>query len=94
VTYIKPYIAVMDGIIMGGGVRLSVHAYSGSQPSVFTMPKTTIGFFPDVGGSSSYHASMTKREAERTYLGLTSERLTGVQAFYAPITYIPAFSAT
>jgi enoyl-CoA hydratase/carnithine racemase len=62
---------------------------------VFAMPKTTIGFFPDVGGSSSYHASMAKREAEGTYLGLTSERLTGVQAFYElPITYIPAFSST
>jgi len=83
-TYTKPYIAVMDGITMGGGVGLSVHApfRIATERTVFAMPETTIGFFPDVGGS--FFLSRLDGETG-TYLGLTSERLTGVQTFYAGI---------
>lgn len=83
-TYSKPYIAIMDGITMGGGVGLSVHApfRIATEKTVFAMPETTIGFFPDVGGS--FFLSRLDGEIG-TYLALTSERLLGVQAFYAGI---------
>jgi len=83
-TYSKPYIAIMDGITMGGGVGLSVHApfRIATERTVFAMPETTIGFFPDVGGSFF----LPRLDGEiGTYLALTSERLLGVQAFYAGI---------
>lgn len=83
-TYSKPYIAVMDGITMGGGVGLSVHApfRIATEKTVFAMPETTIGFFPDVGGS--FFLSRLDGEIG-TYLALTSEHLHGVQAVYAGI---------
>ena len=83
-TYSKPYIAYMDGITMGGGVGLSVHApiRIATERTLFAMPETTIGFFPDVGGSFF----LPRLEGKiGTYLALTSERLTGVNAFYAGI---------
>jgi 3-hydroxyisobutyryl-CoA hydrolase len=83
-TYSKPYVAIMDGITMGGGVGLSVHApfRIATERTVFAMPETTIGFFPDVGGSFF----LPRLDGEiGTHLALTSERLHGVQAFYAGI---------
>ena len=76
-TYSKPYVAFMDGITMGGGVGLSVHApfRIATERTVFAMPETTIGFFPEVGGSfflPRMDGYMGK------YLALTSEQLKGV----------------
>lgn len=83
-TYQKPYIAYMDGITMGGGVGLSVHApiRIATERTVFAMPETSIGLFPDVGGSF-FLPRLDGRIG--TYLALTSERLKGVNAFYAGI---------
>ncbi|KAG4026432.1 hypothetical protein MFRU_041g00760 [Monilinia fructicola] len=83
-TYQKPYIAFMDGITMGGGVGLSIHApfRIATERTVFAMPETTIGFFPDVG-ASFFLPRMAGSVG--TYLALTSERLKGVNAFYAGI---------
>lgn len=80
----KPLIAFMDGITMGGGVGLSVHApfRIATERTVFAMPETTIGFFPDVGGSFFLPRL---NGATGTYLALTSERMKGVDAFYAGI---------
>jgi 3-hydroxyisobutyryl-CoA hydrolase len=83
-TYQKPYIAFMDGITMGGGVGLSIHApfRIATEKTVFAMPETTIGFFPDVGASfflSRMNGSIG------TYLALTSDRLTGPNVYYAGI---------
>ena len=82
--YSKPYIAIMDGITMGGGVGLSVHApfRIATERTVFAMPETTIGFFPDVGGSFFLPRLDGSIGA---YLALTSERLHGAQVFHAGI---------
>ncbi|KAJ9660860.1 3-hydroxyisobutyryl-CoA hydrolase [Coniosporium apollinis] len=80
-TYSKPYVAFMDGITMGGGVGLSTHApfRIATENTVFAMPETTIGFFPDVGASFF----LTRMDGNMgTYLALTSEQLKGEDVFY------------
>ncbi|KAG6001052.1 hypothetical protein E4U54_001188 [Claviceps lovelessii] len=83
-TYQKPYIAIMDGITMGGGVGLSIHApyRIATENTVFAMPETKIGFFPDVG-ASFFLPRMNGSVG--TYLALTSDRLTGPDVFYSGI---------
>lgn len=51
--YDKPYVAVMDGIVMGGGVGVSAHANTrvATDTSKVAMPEVGIGFIPDVGGT-------------------------------------------
>lgn len=82
--YSKPYISIMDGVTMGGGVGLSVHApfRIATERTLFAMPETNIGYYPDVGGS--FFLSRLDGEVG-TYLALTSERLKGVQALYSGI---------
>jgi len=83
-TYSKPYVAFLDGITMGGGVGLSIHApfRIATEKTLFAMPETTIGFFPDVG-ASFFLPRMPG--AVGTYLALTSEKLKGVNVFYSGI---------
>jgi enoyl-CoA hydratase len=52
-TYPKPVIALIDGIVMGGGVGVSINAahHVAGERFVFAMPEVGIGFFPDVGGT-------------------------------------------
>ena len=52
-SFPKPYVVVMDGIVMGGGVGISAHGNRRivSERSRIAMPEVSIGFFPDVGAS-------------------------------------------
>jgi hypothetical protein len=75
-TLRKPYIALINGITMGGGVGLSVHGAFrvATENTIFAMPETAIGFFPDVGGSFF----LPRLDgALGMYLGLTGARLRG-----------------
>ncbi|KAI0840043.1 ClpP/crotonase [Hypoxylon sp. FL0890] len=83
-TYQKPYIAFMDGFTMGGGVGLSIHApfRIATEKTVFAMPETKIGFFPDVG-ASFFLPRMAGSVG--TYLALTSDLLKGANVFYSGI---------
>lgn len=51
-TYETPVVAVMDGVVMGGGVGISMPAHYriATERTTFAMPETGIGLFPDVGG--------------------------------------------
>jgi enoyl-CoA hydratase len=75
----KPYIALMDGITMGGGVGISLHGSHpvASEKFVFAMPETSIGFFPDIG--ASYLLSRCPGNFGK-YLGLTGNRLNAEEA--------------
>lgn len=70
----KPYIALMDGITMGGGVGISMHGSHAvaSERFVFAMPETGIGFFPDIGASYLLNRCS---DSLGIYLGLTGARL-------------------
>jgi len=82
--YAKPWISLIDGIDMGGGVGLSVHGSHSvaSEKFLFAMPETTIGLFPDVGGG--YFLSRLQG-ALGTFLALTSHRLKVADAVWAGI---------
>lgn len=70
----KPYISLIDGLVMGGGVGISLHGSHplASERFVFAMPETGIGFFPDIGAS---HLLTRCPGYLGIYLGLTGNRL-------------------
>jgi enoyl-CoA hydratase len=77
----KPYIAVIDGITMGGGAGISVNgAYRiATERTLFAMPETGIGLFPDVGATC--FLNRCPGQIGR-YLGLTGTRLRAADALY------------
>jgi enoyl-CoA hydratase len=89
--YEKPVIAVMDGISMGGGVGISVHGpfRIGTEKTVFAMPETGIGLFPDVGGG--WFLPRLPGEIGM-WLALTGARLKAADCLFAGITthYVPS----
>ncbi|WP_430475440.1 enoyl-CoA hydratase/isomerase family protein [Thalassospira lucentensis] len=80
--YPKPYIALMDGITMGGGVGVSIHGRFKvvTERTLFAMPETGIGFFPDVGGGYFLPRCPGKIGM---YLGLTGARIKAADCLYA-----------
>ncbi len=84
-TYPKPYIALMDGITMGGGVGVSVHGCHrvATQRTRFAMPETGIGLLPDVGGT---YFLPRLAGALGAYLVLTGAQLQAADCCYAGIT--------
>src|SRR5262252_1170893 len=82
--YRKPYVALTDGIVMGGGVGISVHGSHrvAGDRFTFAMPEVGIGFFPDVGGT--WFLPRLPGELG-TYCALTGERLKADDAVTAGV---------
>jgi enoyl-CoA hydratase len=78
----KPYVAFMDGFVMGGGVGLSGHASHRvvTDRTKLAMPEVGLGFFPDVGGT--WLLSRSPGEIG-TYFGLTGQTMNGPDAIHA-----------
>jgi len=78
----KPYVAFMDGIVMGGGVGLSAHARHRvvTDKTKLAMPEVGLGFFPDVGGT--WLLANAPGEIG-TYFGLTGATMNGPDAVHA-----------
>ncbi|HML07175.1 MAG TPA: enoyl-CoA hydratase/isomerase family protein [Xanthobacteraceae bacterium] len=89
--YPKPVVAVMDGVVMGGGVGLSAHAAHRivTERSSIAMPEVGIGFFPDVG--VSFLLARAPGQVG-THLELTGERMGAADAIYCGLAdiFIPA----
>jgi enoyl-CoA hydratase len=83
----KPFVAIQDGIVMGGGIGLSSHASHRvvTERSTLAMPETGIGLIPDVGGTWLLGHAPGQLGV---YLGLTGERMNGSDAIQT------GFSAT
>jgi enoyl-CoA hydratase/carnithine racemase len=92
--YPKPYVALMDGIVMGGGMGV---AQAGPQARLrivtertrMAMPEVHIGLFPDVGGS--YFLSRAPGQVG-SFLGVTGETIGAADALYAGLAdeYVPS----
>jgi enoyl-CoA hydratase len=78
----KPYIALMDGIVMGGGVGLSAHGRHRvvTEKTKLAMPEVGLGFFPDVGGT--WLLSHAPGDIG-SYFGLTGQTMNGPDAIHA-----------
>ncbi|XP_073301682.1 small ribosomal subunit protein mS47 [Primulina huaijiensis] len=77
-TYLKPHVAIMDGIVMGGGAGISLPGMFRvvTEKTVFASPEVQIGFHPDAG--ASYYLSRLPGYLGE-YLALTGEKLNGTE---------------
>jgi enoyl-CoA hydratase len=82
--YPKPIVAVMDALVMGGGVGLSAHAAHRvvTERSAIAMPEVGIGFFPDVG--AAFLLARAPGDIG-TYLALTGQRLSAADALFCKL---------
>ena len=80
--YTKPYVALIDGFCMGGGIGVSVHGTYrvATEHAVFAMPETGIALFPDVGAT---YLLPRLPGALGMFLGLTGARMTGADGVHA-----------
>lgn len=89
--YPDPYVALLDGVTMGGGVGLSIHGRYrvATERTLFAMPETAIGMIPDVGAS---HALPRLPGELGTWAALTGARLKAADCLYAGIAthYLPS----
>ncbi len=90
-SFPKPIVALIDGVTMGGGVGLSVHApfRVASERTLFAMPETGIGLFPDVGGG--WFMPRLKDEIG-IWLALTGARIKAADCIEAGVAthYVPS----
>ena len=98
-SYPKPYVAFMDGLVLGGGVGISAHGSVRvvTERTRTGMPETTIGFVPDVGGTLLLSRSPGETG---THAALTGEHLSGADAIFlgladhfVPSDRLPALAA-
>ena len=77
-SFPKPYVAVMDGVVMGGGVGVSAHGNRrvATERTRLAMPETGIGFIPDVGGSWL----LTRDAGAGVYMALSGASVTAADA--------------
>jgi len=94
----KPWVALIDGITMGGGVGLSIHGpyRVATERTLFAMPETGIGLIPDVGGT---HALASLPGEIGAWLALTGARLKaadlrycGIATHFVPSAHLPTLS--
>ncbi len=89
--YPKPYVAIMDGIVMGGGVGISAHGNTRvvTDRTKLGMPEVGIGFIPDVGGT---HLLSKVPDELGTYVALTAGTIRAADAIAIGLAdhYIPA----
>ena len=80
-SFPKPYISLINGIVMGGGKGISAHGSHRvvTENTLFAMPETNIGFFPDVGGG--YFLPRCPGQTG-LYLALTSKRIKAADTLY------------
>lgn len=92
----KPYVSLIDGICMGGGMGISAHGSHRvmTENALFAMPEVGIGFFPDVGGS---YVLPNLGGSFGMYLGLTGNKIgygdalwSGVATHTVQAAYLPA----
>ena len=90
-TYAKPTVAVMDGVVMGGGVGIALPCRYrvATENTRFAMPETAIGLFPDVGGGW-YLSRLPGRVGQ--YLALTGNRIDGADCLALGLAthYVPS----
>jgi len=96
-AYPKPYISLIDGIAMGGGLGVSINGSHRliTERALLAMPETGIGFFPDVGATTFLNKTPGKAGL---FLGLTGTRLkaacalwSGLGTHFIPSTALPSF---
>ncbi|MHC8508863.1 MAG: enoyl-CoA hydratase/isomerase family protein [Rhodospirillales bacterium] len=94
--YAKPYIAVMDGVVMGGGAGVSIHGSHRivTERTVAAMPECAIGVIPDIG--AAHILANTAPGETGLYLALTGARMNAADAMaagfadvFAPAARIP-----
>ena len=80
-SFPKPFVALVDGICMGGGIGVSVHGTARvvTEAALFAMPETGIALFPDIGAS---HILPRLRGQVGMYMALTGARMTGADAAF------------
>ncbi|MGH6976681.1 MAG: enoyl-CoA hydratase/isomerase family protein [Stellaceae bacterium] len=87
----KPYVALMNGIVMGGGAGISVNGSHriATEKTLFAMPEVQIGLFPDVGASRFLNLCPGRLGL---YLALTGRRIGAADALYGKFAthYVPS----
>ncbi|BDV35599.1 3-hydroxyisobutyryl-CoA hydrolase [Methylocystis iwaonis] len=90
-SFPKPYIALMDGVVMGGGVGVSAHGNRriATERTQIAMPETRIGFIPDVGGTWL----LTRRNGAGVYMALSGAAVGAADAIHVGLCDLTVASA-